>query len=159
MLESRLQLLEDELALRRLINSYTKRGDVFDWKGWADLFTESATFTIPGAFGTLRGRQEIHDISKSKLDGVFATTQHFIVNLDFDVNGDTAEGTGTLIYAAVADNDKPSEYYMSGGRYKWTFTRTRAGWRIAKAHLDFLWNNSSGGESLFDADDASVAKG
>jgi SnoaL-like domain len=158
MSESRLQLLEDELALRKLINSYTKRGDGFDWKGWAELFTESAIFTVPGAFGTLRGRQEIHDISKSKLDGVFATTQHYIVNLDFDLNGDTAEGTGSLVYAAVPDNNKPSDFYMSGGRYKWSFTRTPAGWRIAKAHLDFLWNNSSGADSVFAADDSAAVK-
>lgn len=159
MLESRLQLLEDELALRRLINAYTKRGDAFDWKGWADLFTENAVFTVPGAFGALRGRQEIHDIPKSRLDGVFAATQHYILNLDFDVNGDSAEGTGYLIYTAVTDKNKPSEFYMSGGHYKWTFTRTRAGWLIAKAHLDFLWNNSSGTDSVFVASNSTAAAG
>jgi ketosteroid isomerase-like protein len=159
MLESRLQLLEDELALRKLISAYTKRGDAFDWKGWSELFTENAVFTVPGAFGTLRGRKEIHDIPKARIDGVFAATQHYIVNLDFDIKGDSAEGTGSLIYAAVADNNKPSEYYMSGGRYKWTFSRTKTGWLIAKAHLDFLWNNASGADSVFVAEESAASTG
>ncbi|MFL6603441.1 MAG: nuclear transport factor 2 family protein [Steroidobacteraceae bacterium] len=149
MLESRLQQLEDDLALRKLIAAYTRTGDAFEWQAWSELFTPDAVFTVPGAFGILRGRQEIHDIPKSKIDGVFHTTQHCIVNLDFDVQGDTAKGTGSLIYTAVADPAKPNEYYMAGGRYQWSFARTQAGWRIAKAHLDFLWNNGSGAESVF----------
>jgi len=152
-----MSVIEDDYELRKLIARYTKRGDAFDWKGWADLFTEDAIFTVPGAFGTLRGRREIHDIPKSKIHGVFATTQHYIVNLDFDVQGDTAQGTGSLFYVAVANAAKPNDYYMAGGRYQWSFVRTKAGWLISKAHLDFLWNNGSDAESVF-VEDSGAAK-
>jgi uncharacterized protein (TIGR02246 family) len=148
-LESRLQSLEDERSLRRLIASYTQRGDALDWEGWAELFAEDAVFTIPGAFGTLTGRKEIHDVSKAALGTVYQTTQHYIINLDFDLDGDRATGRGDLIYSALPDRDRPTGYYLTGGRYTWTFARKAAGWRIQEATLNFLWNNGVGAESVF----------
>lgn len=151
-LEARLQSLEDERALRRFIATYTQRGDALDWEGWAELFTEDAVFTIPGAFGTLTGRKEIHDVSKETLGPVYQVTQHYIINLDFEIDGDRATGRGDLIYSALPDRDKATSYYLTGGRYTWTFMRTSEGWRIWRATLNFLWNNGVGAEAVFAGD-------
>jgi hypothetical protein len=112
------------------------------------LFTEDAVFTIPGAFGILTGRKEIHDVSKAALAALYQTTQHYIVNLDFEIDGDSATGSGDLIYCALPDAGQPTGYYLTGGRYRWTFARTPAGWRIATASLNFLWNNGAGNGSV-----------
>lgn len=149
-LETRLQILEDERRLRQLVAAYTQRGDAFDWEGWAELFAEDAVFTIPGAFGTLTGRKEIHDVSKAALGPAYQITQHYIVNLDFMVDGsDMATGRGDLIYSALPDSEKPTHFYLTGGRYNWTFKRTATGWRIYRATLNFLWNNGVGAEAVF----------
>jgi ketosteroid isomerase-like protein len=154
-LEARLQSLEDERALRQLIGAYTQRGDALDWEGWAELFAEDAIFDIPGAFGTLSGRKEIHDVSKAALGTVYQVTQHYIINLDFAVDGDRATGRGDLLYAALPDQTRPTGYYLTGGRYSWTFIRTNVGWRIYRATLNFLWNNGVGAESVFAGEHAS----
>jgi len=137
---ARLQRLEDELALRVLINNYHWQADRFDWRAWAECFTEDAEFDFAGEFGTMRGRQAIHDTCKANMDHVYEAMQHVMVNLEFELTGaDSATGHGNLIFTAVPERAKPEQNFQSGGRYEWTFARTANGWRIAKARLEFIW--------------------
>jgi hypothetical protein len=124
-IEKRLNELEDQLALRKLINSYHWRADHFDWSAWADCFTEDAEFDFSGEFGVMCGRQAIHDICKDNMDHVYGEMQHVIVNLDFEVTGEnTAAGHGNLIFAAQ-------------------------GWRISRARLDSLWTRGENAGDVF----------
>jgi len=148
--EERLKRLEDEAGLKKLINTYHKRADAFDWAGWAETFTEDAVFLLPNSFGTLRGRQTIHDVCKGNMDHVYDVFQHIMINLDFEVDGsDTATGTANLIFTGLVDRAAQTKYYQSGGRYKWTFKRTPQGWRIAHAWLEFIWNNGADADQVF----------
>ncbi|MGD9604121.1 MAG: nuclear transport factor 2 family protein [Gammaproteobacteria bacterium] len=140
----------DVYALARLINNYHWRADHFDWVGWADSFTEDAEFDLPGTFGMMKGRQQIHDICKGNMDHVYEAMQHVMVNLDFEVGGaDSATGHGNLIFTAIPDAARPHEYYQAGGRYNWKFRRTSAGWKICTARLEFLWNNGGDQSDVF----------
>lgn len=142
--------LQDQLLLAKLINSYHWCADHFDWVGWADSFTEDAEFEFAGGFGVMKGRQQIHDICKGNMDHVYDTMQHIMVNLDFEITGpDSATGHGNLIFSALPDATKPNQYYQSGGRYRWQFRRTPGGWKISRAHLEFLWNNGSDADQVF----------
>ncbi|MSR13934.1 MAG: nuclear transport factor 2 family protein [Gammaproteobacteria bacterium] len=152
-LESRLQRFEDERALEKLINTYHKRADAFDWGRWAETFTEDAVFEFAGGFGVMRGRQDIHDKCKGSMDHVYNVMQHIMVNLDFEVAGSRATGTGNLIFVGISDPQKPTEFYMSGGRYRWVFARTKDGWKIAEAFLEFIWTNGADAEAVFVPDD------
>lgn len=147
--ESRLQRIEDERALEKLINTYHKHADVFDWIGWADCFTESAVFEFTGGFGVMRGRKDIHDKCKGAMDHVYEVQQHIMVNLDFATTADGATGTGNLIFVGIADKNNPANFYMAGGRYKWTFARSADGWKIAEAFLEFIWNNGADADAVF----------
>lgn len=150
-LEERIAKLEDLRALEKLVNNYHQRPDEFDWVGWADNFTEDALFIFEGGFGEMRGRQGIMDICKSSMDPFFELMQHIIVNLDCTLTGpDTASATANLIFSAVADQTRRDVYYQSGGRYKWEMARTPQGWRISKAHLEFLWNNGGDADNVFE---------
>jgi ketosteroid isomerase-like protein len=154
-LEARLQELEDQLALTKLINSYHRRADAFDWEAWADCFTEDAEFDFANEFGTMCGRRVIHDVCKSNMDHVYEVMQHVMVNLDFEVTGaDTAIGHGNLIFTALPHADQPHLNFQSGGRYDWEFKRTLDGWRIAKAHLDFIWSQGENVGAVFSEGDA-----
>ena len=151
-LEKRIQQLENLAALKKLIDTYHWRADHFDWQGWSECFTEDAEFEFPGAFGTMCGRKNIHDICKSNMDHVYGEMQHVMVNLDFDLTGpNTATGHGNLIFTAIPDPLKQSVNFMSGGRYNWEFKRTDDGWLIAKAHLVFLWTAGQDQEDVFNA--------
>ena len=147
---SQLVELTDQLALRHLINDYHWHADHFDWDAWADCFTEDAVFDFAGEFGVMRGRDQIRDICKSNMDHVYDEMQHVMVNLDFTPTGpDTAEGHGNLVFTAVPDRSRPDENFQSGGRYEWGFVRTPDGWRIRKAHLEFIWTRGDNVGDVF----------
>ncbi len=146
--------LNDQLLLQQLINTYHWRADQFDWEGWAATFTEDSVFEFVGGFGTMTGRQQIHDTCKGNMDHVYEVMQHVIVNLDFELTGtDTATGHGNLLFSALPDASKPTRYYQSGGRYEWQFRRTAQGWRIAHTRLQFLWNNGLDQDAVFESRD------
>ena len=147
-----LDRLQDYVLLQKLINNYHWCADHFDWVGWANSFTDDAVFELPGTFGTLRSRSTIHDVCKNNMDHVYATMQHVMVNLDFEVTApEAATGHGNLLFTAVPDAAKPHAYYQAGGRYVWKFRHTADGWRICHARLDFLWNNGGDQAAVFDA--------
>ena len=70
-LASRLDQIEELAALEQLIHTYHWNADHFDWKAWAECFTEDATFNLPGTFGLMKGRQAIHDTCKGNMDSVY----------------------------------------------------------------------------------------
>ena len=149
-LEKRIRLIEDELALKKLINTYHKRADAFDWVGWSETLTEDSLFEFVGGFGNMSGRRMIHDICKAQMDPVYDDFQHYMVNLDFEIDGsDTATGTGNIIFVAVEGGAKPTEIYMAGGRYNWKFVRTSDGWRIKQTLLQWVWNNGQDKAGVF----------
>jgi len=156
-LESRIQRIEDESAIRKLMNIYGKRADAFDWDGWAQCFTDDSVFEFDGGFGTMHGRADILEKCRGSMDHVYDDFIHYIVNVDIDVDGDSATGTGNIIFVSLTDESKPTEYYMSGGRYKWRFARTAAGWRIAHTLLRFIWNNGADADAVFAPEEQAAA--
>ncbi len=150
-LETRLKKHEDIQALTRLINSYHQTADRFDWDGWAEHFTDDATFYFEHGFGEMTGRDGIKEICKSSMDPFYDLMQHIMVNLDFEMTGpDTAKGRANLIFTAIFDGEKRDNYYQAGGIYRWDFARTDDGWRIANAYLDFVWNNGNDTDGVFE---------
>lgn len=139
-LDQRLRSIEDELALRRLVNLYQKTGDTFDWEGWSQCFSEDAVFV--NQFGAHHGRQEIHDRCKGRFGSAFQVFQHVIVNILLDIGADTATGTANLIFVGMRDANKKSNYFIGGGRYEWQFARLAEGWKITHGLLTFLWDNT-----------------
>ena len=154
-LAARLDRVETLAALEKLINAYHWHADHFEWKAWAECFTEDATFDLPGTFGLMKGRQAIHDTCKGNMDHVYDTMQHVMVNLDFEILGpDTASGRGNLVFSAVPDRRRPDQPYRAGGRYTWRFRKTAEGWKIADATLVFLWNSGNDADAVFDGEAA-----
>ncbi|WP_197277035.1 nuclear transport factor 2 family protein [Sphingomonas profundi] len=157
-LEQRIKLIEDELAVQKLMKTYCKRADAFDWVGWAECFTEDSLFEFHGGFGTMNGKADILEKCRGSMDHVYSSFIHYIVDIDVDVDGsDRATGTGNIIFAALTDDDKPTDYLLQGGRYKWEFARTADGWRIARTLLRFIWNNGADADSVFVPDDEKAA--
>lgn len=149
-LEQRIQLIEDELALKKLMNTYQRRADEFNWAEWAETFTEDSLFEFEGGFGRMEGKQFIHDTCKAAMDPIYDDFQHYMVNLDFEIDGsDIATGTGNIIFVALTDSSKPTEIYMAGGRYRWKFARTTDGWRIKHTMLQWVWNNGQDADGVF----------
>jgi ketosteroid isomerase-like protein len=147
---SRLARVEDERSLSALTHRYLTLADSRQWVAWSETFTEDAVFDLPNSFGLMTGRQEIFDVCVGKMEGTWAETQHLIVNADFTVDGDQARGTANLIFTGVPPGASPTDVYMMGGRYLWRFRRTDGGWRISQAWEEFIWNNGTELEAVFE---------
>ena len=94
-LARRIQLLEDQEAIRDLGNAYHALGCERDSKAMAELFTEDAQVDY-GEWGLCKGRAEIeHMIWKAIADDAWVPyTKQFIQNFRLVVNPDGKTGTG-----------------------------------------------------------------
>lgn len=155
-LEARIQLIEDRRAIEHLVNEYHKRADAFDWAGWSETIAEDGVLDFPTGFGKMSGRKNIHDTCKASMDHVYEVMQHVIVNLDIEVNGDTATGTANLLFTGIMKASDPTKYYQCGGRYKFNFQRTPQGWLIGRYFLEFIWNNGGDADSVFEHKDTAA---
>jgi hypothetical protein len=153
-LEHRIRLIEDELAIKRLIDRYGRRADDFDWLGWSETLTEDSVFDFEGGFGLMRGRQQILEVCRDSMDPIYDDFIPYMLNILVDVDGsDIATGTGNIIFLALTDKDKPEQFLATGGRYRWEFRRTSIGWQIARTHLQFIWNNGADNDQVFTSQD------
>jgi hypothetical protein len=137
---TRLGELEDKHALASLMNRYVLAVDSFDWDAWGKCWAPDAVADF-GRHGLLAGREAIVTASRSgrTIYEDRGGMQHVVVNLEFDVDGDCATGSGNLLYARTLDSARQAPDRAIGGRYRWTFARGREGWQIARAELHRTW--------------------
>lgn len=131
-LESRIQLLEDIEAIKKLQATY---GHFVD-QGWnskqfqdvSHFFTEEATFEC-AAFGiNAKGNKQISE--SLKLAGVFAIAQHSFTNPIIDVDGDNATGKW-LLWVGVNGGESNIVFESEDVKY----VRTSEGWKIQAIEL------------------------
>jgi ketosteroid isomerase-like protein len=137
---ARLRELEDKQALASLINRYIRAVDSFDYDAWGECWAEDAIADM-GRGDTLVGREAIIAASRSS-QSMFEDSggvQHVIVNLEFEVHGDVAEGSGNLLFASSPDSVAAPPNRAIGGKYRWTFVRGPHGWLIAHTQLHRTW--------------------
>jgi ketosteroid isomerase-like protein len=140
-LAARLAELEDKQALAALLSRYTLAVDSFDWEAWGRCWAEDAVADW-GELGQLQGREAIVKASR-QAETIYehrGGMQHLLANLDFEVDGDTAKGTGNLLFACSLNSVKSPPDYACGGKYRWTFARGAEGWQITRAELKMAWS-------------------
>lgn len=135
MIDQKLQELCDLEEIRALKHRYAYLANIVDGvpgdpKEFASLFTETATLDL--GMGLCTGRDEIESMMKA------ATTQwkaamHYMLNPLVRVNGDTAEGTITGLFAFATETN-PSPIWLSN-IYTDTFARTSEGWKFQSVRI------------------------
>ncbi|HEX4018411.1 MAG TPA: nuclear transport factor 2 family protein [Frankiaceae bacterium] len=128
-LAARLQAVEDELAITRLLTSYGFAVDGDDPDACADIYTPDAIATIDDTV-TLTGREELRGIVTSEAhQAILPGCAHVMGPFTIYVNGDTATATGyATVY--VTEPSGRSVWRQSVGR--WTFARTPGGWKVTR---------------------------
>jgi uncharacterized protein (TIGR02246 family) len=128
-LAARLQAVEDELAIIRLLTSYGFAVDGDDPDACAGLYSPDALVTIDDSV-TLQGRQELRGIVTSEAhQAILPGCAHVMGPFSVHVSGDTATATGyATVYVAEGENRKI--WRQSLGR--WTLARTPDGWRVTR---------------------------
>lgn len=143
-LSARIQDLEDRQALASLLNRYTRAVDAFDWEAWGECWAKDAVADW-GELGQLQGREAIVRASR-EAETIYQQRggmQHVLTNLEFKVQGDTAEGFGNLLFTCTLNTAKSPPDYAVGGKYRWVFARDGDDWQISRAELTAAWSTGA----------------
>ncbi|GAA5614179.1 nuclear transport factor 2 family protein [Streptomyces platensis] len=145
-LARRLQHLEDKESLRALMIHGWRALDRKDWRTWIECWAEDAVLEF-GPWDHIHGREAI--LAKViEAEAPYATMQHHLLNMDFEVRGDRATGIGYMWFVAVTGPGTAASPYAMGGPYAWEYTRTADGWRLTRQQLGVWWTM---GEDTLDA--------
>ena len=132
-LEERVQVLEDQLTIQRVITDYSANLDARDYDGYVGLFTEDGVW----ANGETRheGQGEIREMLTSLFGEVeegFVNTSSFhqISNFEIDVEGDEAAAKSRFIFVMRGDGGAPTN--MLSGQYHDKLVRVDGTWKIAE---------------------------
>lgn len=131
-LEQRVQEVEDQLAIQRVITDYSARLDARDYDGYVGLFTEDGVWQN----GDTRreGRAEIRAMLTSLFgepdpDFENLSSFHQIGNFEIDVDGDTAHAKSRFVFVMRGEGGAPTPELS--GQYEDRLVRTEDGWKIA----------------------------
>lgn len=128
-LAARLQAVEDELAITRLLTSYGFAVDGDDPDACAALYAPDALVTIDGNV-TLRGHEELRGIVTSEAhQAILPGCAHVMGPFTVHVTGDTATATG---YATVYVADETGRSVWRQSLSQWNLARTPDGWRVTR---------------------------
>ena len=132
-LEQRVQALEDQLAIQRVITNYSAFLDARDYEGYVGLFTEDGVWQN----GATRreGRAQIRAMLTSLFgepDPAFVNLSSFhqIGNFEIDVDGDTAHAKSRFVFVWRGEGGAPTP--ALSGQYEDDLVRVGDEWKIKR---------------------------
>lgn len=131
-LEQRVQRMEDESAIRRILIEYGADLDAKDYHAYAGLFAHDGVWQ--GGFGTFTGPAAIEKMLVDNLGApepgfVNKANFHMLTNPIIAIDGDRAHVTSKYLFWTATDG-KPTP--LLAGRYVDDFVRENGQWKIAK---------------------------
>ena len=132
------QKIEDQLALKKLVDTFSNLADYKDTKAQMDLFTDDAEVVSKTGDQTFRskGKKEIEKAFSDYL-ALFDIVYHLNGQQTVDINGDQASGI-SYCFVTLIGNGKKNQ---SGVRYKDTYVKQNGKWLIKKRESDFTFTS------------------
>ncbi len=134
-MEMRLQRVEDELAIRRVLVDYASTLDSRDYVAYANLFTADGEWTNSG--GSHKGQAAI----RAMLEGMFgpagtpnAANYHIMSNPRVDLDGDHATATSRYLFMVRGAQGSPTP--SSAGIYHDDLVRQDGVWKIKRRQVE-----------------------
>ena len=130
------QQVEDQLALKRLVDTFSNLADVKDVDAQVLLFTEDAEVVSKSGDQVFvsKGREEIGKAFSGFL-ALFDVVYHLNGQQTVDINGDTATGISYCFVTLIGGGKKN----QSGVRYHDTYVKQDGRWLIKKRESDFMF--------------------
>lgn len=144
-LEQRIQRLEDQAALKHLVDTFANLADNKDVASQMLLFTEDATVNTyfgDTLFASMTGRDEIAQVFSGFLAN-FETVYHINGQMTVEIDGDHATADHycqVVLISKVADKKFKN---TNGVIYKDEYIRLDGQWLIAKRVARFTWRDQS----------------
>ena len=142
-LEQRIQRLEDQAAIKRVIDTFSNLADVKDIATQMHLFTEDAiveTYFGDTLFASMRGREEIGRTFSSFIEN-FETMYHMNGQCTVDIDGDRATSSHYCLVFLISAADGKKLKNINGVTYKDEYVRRDGGWLISKRVSCFTWRD------------------
>ena len=130
--------IEDVLALKKLVDTFSNLADVKDTKSQMDLFTEDAEVISKTANQTFhtKGKKEIEKSFADYL-ALFDIVYHLNGQQTVDINGDQATGTSYCFVTLIGKG----KMNQSGVRYNDTYVKQNGKWLIKKRESNFTFTS------------------
>jgi ketosteroid isomerase-like protein len=146
-LARRVQTLEDEAAIHRLLVSYGFAVDTDDVDAMLAVFTEDITVHVDGNW-IMHGHGEAREIVEGTVhQGFLPLCAHNVGPFTIEVDGDHAVATGySRVYLRNSDGAGFRVERVSFNR--WELIRTDAGWKILVRHTALLGTGEAAHELL-----------
>jgi 3-phenylpropionate/cinnamic acid dioxygenase small subunit len=141
--EARLQRLEDEATIRRLLDEYMDLLDARDWDNYIELFATDAELDI--VEGVLKGRDAIKTrmANASQRMAAAAAAQNrpqrqradLLSNVKVEVDGDTATARSRFTFLAEGED---GQFRVTGsGLYTDSWIREGGEWKIKRRAVNW----------------------
>jgi ketosteroid isomerase-like protein len=119
-----LQLLQDEHAIRKVLEEYCLRLEVNQFDEWMDLFTEDTVYEVYKL--VLKGRAEVTKVLGQAPHGV-----HIPGAARITIDADTAKTVQNYLFVSTGTDE------WNAGWYFRDLVRTADGWKIARTRVKF----------------------
>jgi uncharacterized protein (TIGR02246 family) len=132
-LQQRVQRLEDQEQIRRVLVEYGEYLDARDYAGYAALFARDGVWT--GGFGSFTGPEAIQAMLEENLgqpeeDFINKSSFHLMTTMVVDVAGDTATARSRYLFYTATPESRPNA--AIAGRYVDEFVREDGHWKIQR---------------------------
>lgn len=132
-LEQRVQRMEDESAIRKVLIEYGAFLDAKNYHAYATLFAADGVWQ--GGFGTFTGPAAIEKMLTDNLGApepgfVNKSNFHLLTNPIIEIDGDRAHVTSKYLFWTKSPDDRPTP--LLAGRYVDDFVRENGQWKIAR---------------------------
>ncbi len=132
-IEARLQRVEDQLAIQRVLIEYGRFLDAKDYASYAALFARDGEWI--GGFGRFKGPAAIQAMLEDKLGKaapgyINKSSYHLMSSPLITVTGDTATAESRYLFFTASPDNKPIP--TLAGRYVDQFVREPGGWKIER---------------------------
>lgn len=132
-LEQRIQRVEDEAAIRRILTQYGAYLDGKDYAAYAGLFAKQGVWV--GGFGSFTGPAAIRKMLTDNLGApepgfINKSNFHLLSNAIIEIDGDKAHVTSKYLFVTKSDDNRPSP--LLAGRYVDEFVREDGQWKIGR---------------------------
>jgi uncharacterized protein (TIGR02246 family) len=132
-LEQRVQRMEDESQIRKMVIEYGAYLDAKDYAAYAGLFAPDGVWV--GGFGSFTGPPAIEKMLTDNLGPpepgyVNKSSFHMLTNPIIEIDGDHAHVTSKYLFWTKSADNRPTP--LLAGRYVDEFVRVNGEWKIAK---------------------------
>jgi SnoaL-like domain len=143
-LQQRIKEIEDRIAIKNIVDTFSILADQKDIRKQVLLFAEDGTVEnfANGQPGTkLSGRKQIADAFAAFLSN-FETVYHLNGQQTLTLQGDRASGISYCAVTLIGSQNGKKIKTSMGVYYHDDFARTGGHWLIAKRVSTFAWQNS-----------------